>query len=113
MLRELAGYKYFVPPGLSAPAQSEQRLQMAQSSPHEVTQLLEDWSSGDQVALDEALNDLATIATEQSRIVELRYFGGLTIEETAEIMGLTVDKIKRDWAMAKTWLYDELNNTDE
>jgi len=204
--------------GTSAPAQSEQRLQMAQSSPHEVTQLLEDWSSGDQVALDkliplveselhrlahhymdreraghtlqttalvneaylrlvgqanvdwhnrshffgiaarlmrqilvdyarkrnyakrggnaqqvsldeaavvakeragemialdEALNDLATIAPEQSRIVELRYFGGLTIEETAEIMGLTVDKIKRDWAMAKTWLYDELNNTDE
>ena len=60
------------------------------------------------VALDEALRDLAKISSEQSRIVELRFFGGLTIEETAEVMSLSVDKVKRDWSMAKTWLYHQM-----
>jgi RNA polymerase sigma-70 factor (ECF subfamily) len=60
------------------------------------------------VALDEALRDLAEISPEQSRIVELRFFGGLTIEETAEVMRLSVDKVKRDWSMARTWLYHQI-----
>ena len=60
------------------------------------------------IDLDEALNQLAKLSPEQSRIVELRFFGGLTIEETAEVMKLSVDKVKRDWSMAKTWLYHEL-----
>ena len=60
------------------------------------------------ISLDEALRELAELAPEQSRIVELRFFGGLTIEETAEVMRLSVDKVKRDWSMAKTWLYHEL-----
>jgi len=60
------------------------------------------------IALDEALNELATMAPEQARIVELRFFGGLTIEETAEVTQLSVDKVKRDWSMAKTWLYHEI-----
>lgn len=64
--------------------------------------------AAEMIALDEALNVLETIAPEQSRIVELRFFGGLTIEETAEVMGLSVDKVKRDWSMAKTWLYHEI-----
>ena len=64
--------------------------------------------AAEMIALDEALNDLAEIAPEQSRIVELRFFGGLTIEETAEVMQLSVDKVKRDWVMAKTWLYHEI-----
>ena len=62
------------------------------------------------IALDEALNELATMAPEQARIVELRFFGGLTIEETAEVMRLSADKVKRDWSMAKTWLYHEIKN---
>ena len=64
--------------------------------------------AAEMVALDDALNGLAAIAPQQSRIVELRFFGGLTIEETAEVLGLSVDKIKREWSMAKTWLYHEI-----
>ena len=64
--------------------------------------------ASEMIALDEALRELAEISPEQSRIVELRFFGGLTIEETAELMKLSVDKVKRDWTMAKTWLYHEL-----
>jgi len=60
------------------------------------------------ISLDEALRELAEISPEQSRIVELRFFGGMTIEETAEVVGLSVDKVKRDWSMAKTWLFHEL-----
>ncbi len=68
--------------------------------------------AAEMIALDEALNDLAAIAPEQSRIVELRFFGGLTIEETAEVMRLSVDKVKRDWSMAKTWLYHQLKKAE-
>jgi RNA polymerase sigma factor (TIGR02999 family) len=64
--------------------------------------------ASEMIALDEALNQLASLAPEQARIVELRFFGGLTIEETAEVMNLSVDRVKRDWSMAKTWLYHEI-----
>ena len=70
--------------------------------------IVADESSAEMIALDDALNALADFAPEQSRIVELRFFGGLTIEETAEVMKLSVDKIKRDWSMAKAWLYHEI-----
>jgi len=60
------------------------------------------------LALDEALNALAEIDPEQSRIIELRYFGGLTIEETAEVMKLSPATIKREWAMARAWLHHAL-----
>lgn len=66
-------------------------------------------SSNEMIAVDEALRTLSAIAPEQSRIVELRFFGGLTIEETAEVMKLSVDQVKRDWSMAKTWLYHEIS----
>ncbi|HEY8204598.1 MAG TPA: sigma-70 family RNA polymerase sigma factor [Pyrinomonadaceae bacterium] len=69
-------------------------------------------SASEMIALDEALNQLASLAPEQARIVEFRFFGGLTIEETAEVMRLSVDRVKRDWSMAKTWLYHELKNSD-
>jgi RNA polymerase sigma factor (TIGR02999 family) len=68
--------------------------------------------ASEMIALDEALNQLASLAPEQARIVEFRFFGGLTIEETAEVMRLSVDRVKRDWSMAKTWLYHELKNSD-
>jgi RNA polymerase sigma factor (TIGR02999 family) len=58
--------------------------------------------------LNEALNSLADIDSQQSRIVELRFFGGLTIEETAEVMKLSSDTIKREWAMARAWLRQAL-----
>ena len=60
------------------------------------------------VALDEALDSLARIDGRKSRVVELRYFGGLSIEETAEVLAVSVDTAKRDWRMAKAWLIAEL-----
>ena len=60
------------------------------------------------VALDEVLKELAEIDPQQSRIVELRFFGGLTIEETAVVIGLSPATIKREWSTARAWLYHEL-----
>ena len=65
----------------------------------------------DLLALDEALHRLAEIDSQQSRIVELRYFGGLTIEETAEVMKLSPATIKREWAMARAWLHQSLTDS--
>lgn len=58
----------------------------------------------DLVALDDALTRLAALDAEQARVVELRYFGGLTIEETAEAMGTSPATVKRQWTMARAWL---------
>ena len=63
------------------------------------------------VALDDALMDLAKIDPQQSRIVELRYFAGLNIEETAEVLGVSPATVKREWGTAKAWLYNELSKT--
>ena len=63
----------------------------------------------DLIALDEALTRLAAIDEQQANIVELRYFGGLTIEETSEVLGIAPATIKRDWKMTKAWLYRELS----
>ena len=60
------------------------------------------------LAVDEALNRLAEMDPEQTRIVELRYFAGLTIEETAEALGISARTVKREWAMASAWLRNEL-----
>jgi RNA polymerase sigma factor (TIGR02999 family) len=60
------------------------------------------------LALDDALKELTVIDPTQSRIVELRFFGGLTIEETAEVLNLSPATIKREWSTAKAWLYREL-----
>jgi RNA polymerase sigma factor (TIGR02999 family) len=62
----------------------------------------------DLVALDDALKTLAEIDPAQSRIVELRFFGGLTIEETAEVLRLSPATIKREWKMAKAWLHKRI-----
>jgi len=58
----------------------------------------------DVLALDEALTRLAALDSEQARIVELRYFGGLTVEETANVVGVSPATVKRQWAMARAWL---------
>ena len=61
------------------------------------------------VALDEAMNELAALDPRRSRVVELRYFGGLSVEETAEVLNISPETVMRDWKRAKAWLYTELN----
>ncbi|HLL74467.1 MAG TPA: sigma-70 family RNA polymerase sigma factor [Pyrinomonadaceae bacterium] len=63
----------------------------------------------DLLALDEALNKLAAIDERKCRIVELKFFGGLSVEETAEVLGVAPVTVMREWAKAKAWLYRELS----
>src|SRR5262245_52501858 len=62
------------------------------------------------LALDEALRQLEALDPQKSRIVELRYFGGLTIEETAEALRISPATVKRDWSMARAWLRSEISH---
>jgi len=62
----------------------------------------------DAIALDRALEKLETFDPGQARIVELRFFGGLTVEETADILGTSPSTVKREWTLARAWLYREL-----
>jgi RNA polymerase sigma factor (TIGR02999 family) len=59
---------------------------------------------------DDSLNSLANFDIQQGRIVELRFFGGLSIEETAEVLRVSPATVKRDWAMAKAWLYRDMTS---
>lgn len=61
------------------------------------------------IVLDMALKELAKFDADQAKIVELRYFGGLTIEETAEVMNVSPATIKREWTMARAWLYERVS----
>ena len=63
------------------------------------------------VALDDALEALASVNDRKSQVVELRYFGGLTVEETAEVLKVSAETVMRDWKFAKTWLLRELSRT--
>jgi RNA polymerase sigma factor (TIGR02999 family) len=67
-----------------------------------------DERSAELIALDEALQALAVIDEQKARIVELRYFGGLSVEETAEVLNVTPITIKRHWRMAKAWLHGHM-----
>ncbi len=60
------------------------------------------------VALDEALERLAEIDPQKSRVVELRFFGGLSVEETAEVLGVSAPTVKRHWRLAKAWLFGQV-----
>jgi len=64
----------------------------------------------DLVALDDALRDLARFDPRRSRIVELRFFGGLSVEETAEVLRISPRTVAREWRLAQAWLYNELSN---
>lgn len=64
----------------------------------------------DVIALDDALNRLATMDPQQSRIVELRFFGGLSIEDTAEALKLSSATVKRHWSFARAWLHHEMTS---
>jgi RNA polymerase sigma factor (TIGR02999 family) len=59
-------------------------------------------------ALDEALRQLASFDARKSRVVELRFFGGLTVEETADVLGISADSVRRDWRLARMWLMRQL-----
>ncbi len=61
------------------------------------------------VALDDALHELAKIDPRKCRVVELRYFGGLSVEETAQVLNISAVTVMRDWSMAKSWLHRELS----
>jgi RNA polymerase sigma factor (TIGR02999 family) len=65
--------------------------------------------SVDLIALDDALNGLAELDPQQSRLVELRFFGGLSIEETAQVLGISPATVKRHWTTARVWLHDEIS----
>ena len=64
----------------------------------------------DLLVLNEALDNLAAIDPQQSRVVELRVFGGLTVEDTAEALGISTRTVKREWSMAKAWLHQRIKN---
>jgi RNA polymerase sigma factor (TIGR02999 family) len=64
--------------------------------------------SADIIALDDALRALAAFDDRKNQVVELRFFGGLTVEETAEVLGVSPETVKRDWKLARAWLRREL-----
>ena len=67
--------------------------------------------SGELVEIDAALRRLAELDSRQAQIVELRFFGGLTVEETAAVLGISPKTVKRDWSVAKAWLHGELKQS--
>lgn len=67
----------------------------------------------DLLALDEALNQLARVDERKTKVVELRYFGGLSVEETAHVLNVSPDTVLRDWRLAKAWLLRELNERND
>jgi RNA polymerase sigma factor (TIGR02999 family) len=66
--------------------------------------------SVDMIALDDALNELSKLDRQQSRIVEMRFFGGLSIEETARVLNLSPTTVKRHWATARLWLHHQMSS---
>jgi RNA polymerase sigma factor (TIGR02999 family) len=66
----------------------------------------------DVIALDHALSQLASLDPQQSRIVEMRFFGGLSIEDTAEVIGISRTTVKREWATARAWLLREMSRRE-
>ncbi len=67
----------------------------------------------DLLALDDALNSLANLSPQQSHIVELRFFSGLTIEDTSEVLGISPATVKRHWTTARAWLFREMNQSGQ
>src|SRR5262245_35732175 len=84
----------------------------AKQAPLDEAMVVSDERAADVVALDEALDALAGFDERKSRMVELRFFGGLSIEETAEVLGVSPGTVMRDWTLAKAWLQREINRSD-
>ena len=66
-------------------------------------------SGADVIALDEALNEMERVSPRQVRVIELRFFGGLSLDETAEALRVSVATVRRDWSLGRAWLFRELN----
>ena len=78
--------------------------------------LMKPWASADRVdvlGLDDALTQLAAFDPRKSQIAELRFFGGLTLEETGELLGLSLATVERDWQAARAWLFNTLSGIAE
>lgn len=93
---------------------ARRRVAQKRGRQHQVTmstdpQLASPAPSDDILAVDEALERLTTVDARQARLIELRYFAGLTIEEAAEALGVSPATVKRDWALARAWLQRELS----
>ena len=74
------------------------------------TALMSQPRAAELLALDEALTELAKLDPRKSRVVELRYFGGLSLEETADVLEISAMTVRRDWRAAKAWLYKKVNS---
>ena len=88
---------------------SHKRGREAQQVPLEVAPVISTRSQPEVLAVDEALNALAKVDSRKSQVVELRFFGGLSVEETAEVLKVSPDTVVRDWKLAKAWLLRELS----
>jgi RNA polymerase sigma-70 factor (ECF subfamily) len=87
---------------------SAKREGFLQQVPLEETAAMSKERAAELVALDEALGELAALDPRKGRVVELRYFGGLSLEETANILEVSVMTVRRDWRAAKAWLYKKV-----
>jgi RNA polymerase sigma factor (TIGR02999 family) len=95
-------------------ARAKGALKRGAESPHVILEedaLVSPEPSADLLALDDALNALAVIDPRKSQVVELRFFGGLGIEEVAEVLKVSPETVKRDWRLAKAWLRRELKRS--
>jgi RNA polymerase sigma-70 factor (ECF subfamily) len=90
----------------------EKRGSGGQKLPLDEGLLLTEARSAELVAVDAALDRLAKLDPRQARIVELRFFGGLSVEETAKVIDVSPKTVKRDWSVAKAWLYEDLRVHD-
>ena len=90
--------------------QSDKRGAGAQKVPLDEVIIANQQRAAELVTLDQALDDLATLDPRQSQIVELRFFGGLTVEETAEVMKIAPITVMREWRTAKAWLRDKCSD---
>lgn len=88
---------------------SHNRGRGAQQVPLEAVAVVSTRSQPEVLAVDDALNALAKIDSRKSQVVELRFFGGLSVEETAEVLRVSPDTVVRDWKLAKAWLLRELS----
>jgi RNA polymerase sigma-70 factor (ECF subfamily) len=82
----------------------------ARALPLDEAALLTDERAEELVALDEALAALGRLDPRKARVVELRYFGGLSVEETAEVLKVSRSTVLHDWNMAKAWLYTQIKS---
>ena len=90
----------------------EKRGGDAQKVPLDEAVIVSNDRSAEMLALDEALNGLARFDERKSRVAELRFFAGLTVEETAEALSISRETVNRDWRLAKAWLRKELEHSD-